>query len=293
MKDPAFLFYSGDFLTGVIGFDMEERGQYITLLCTQHAKGRMSLDFIKKVIPNIQSSVLEKFTIDKDGLYYNERLEYEAIKRAKFTESRRKNLNKPHMDSHMVIHMEAHMENENISIDSNDNSSIVSNTIISEKSKKKSTDIVKSADTWNGLKVGSKIPKRKHTIKPIEDFIADRVAEGKRSCAPLDAELVWLSDAEYHKLKEKYRFTEVVNEMIREMHRWKSKREEGVQVNRSDFLAIDATWVFKNAMEVMRLQNSPIYDKMRKQEIMKQEFKKSSQTIFYTPIENGSEKTSE
>ena len=48
MKDPAFVFYTGDFLTGVIDMTMEERGQYITLLCLQHQKGHFSkktLDF--------------------------------------------------------------------------------------------------------------------------------------------------------------------------------------------------------------------------------------------------------
>ena len=41
-KDPAFVFYTGDFLNGVIDMTMEERGQYITLLCFQHQKGHIS-----------------------------------------------------------------------------------------------------------------------------------------------------------------------------------------------------------------------------------------------------------
>jgi len=41
-KDPAFLFYSSDFLSGITDLTMEERGQYITLLCLQHQKGSLS-----------------------------------------------------------------------------------------------------------------------------------------------------------------------------------------------------------------------------------------------------------
>lgn len=39
MKDPAVLFYTSDFLSGVTFLSMEQRGQYITLLCTQHQHG--------------------------------------------------------------------------------------------------------------------------------------------------------------------------------------------------------------------------------------------------------------
>ena len=41
-RDPAFLFYSSDFLSGIADLNMEERGQYITLLCVQHQKGRLN-----------------------------------------------------------------------------------------------------------------------------------------------------------------------------------------------------------------------------------------------------------
>ena len=41
MKDPAFLFYSGDFLSGTMLMSDEEVGQYIRLLCLQHQKGHL------------------------------------------------------------------------------------------------------------------------------------------------------------------------------------------------------------------------------------------------------------
>ena len=42
-KDPAMLFYTKDFLTGVAFLNMKERGQYITLICLQQQLGHMSL----------------------------------------------------------------------------------------------------------------------------------------------------------------------------------------------------------------------------------------------------------
>jgi len=86
VKDPAFLFYSSDFLTGVAGLTMEERGQYITLLCLQHQKGRLSektcrLALGLQCLTDAQD-VMAKFSIDENGLYYNNRLEIEIEKRA-------------------------------------------------------------------------------------------------------------------------------------------------------------------------------------------------------------------
>lgn len=39
MKDPAFLFYSSDFLTGTMFMSNEQVGIYIRLLCSQHQHG--------------------------------------------------------------------------------------------------------------------------------------------------------------------------------------------------------------------------------------------------------------
>ncbi len=38
-KDPAFLFYSSDFLTGTMFMSNEQIGIYIRLLCSQHQHG--------------------------------------------------------------------------------------------------------------------------------------------------------------------------------------------------------------------------------------------------------------
>lgn len=83
-KDPAFLFYASDFITGVSDLTMEERGQYITMLCIQHQKGYVSSKWLSINLPDASTDVLSKFTIDADGNYYQERLSEEIFKREKY-----------------------------------------------------------------------------------------------------------------------------------------------------------------------------------------------------------------
>lgn len=90
MKDPAFLFYSNDFLSGIQDLTMEERGQYITLLCLQHQKGHLSDKIIKLAVVNAAADVMAKFRQDSEGLWYNARLELEAEKRALHSQKQRK-----------------------------------------------------------------------------------------------------------------------------------------------------------------------------------------------------------
>lgn len=90
-KDPAFLFYSADFLVGVMDLTDEETGQYIKLICLQHQKGRLKKESIYRMFPNISDCVLEKFEIDENGLYYNPRVEEEIEKRENFVRARQIN----------------------------------------------------------------------------------------------------------------------------------------------------------------------------------------------------------
>jgi hypothetical protein len=86
MKDPAFIFYPADFLGGVSDLTMEERGQYITMLCLQHEKGAVSEKTIRLVFQNnLSPDVLAKFGRDEIG-YFNVRLRSEIEKRAQFAE---------------------------------------------------------------------------------------------------------------------------------------------------------------------------------------------------------------
>ena len=91
MKDPAYLFYSSDFLTGCASLTMEERGQYITLLCLEHQLGRLSEKTIRLSVGSVSVDVLAKFKQDENGLLYNERIEIEIEKRSNFIDTRRTN----------------------------------------------------------------------------------------------------------------------------------------------------------------------------------------------------------
>jgi len=88
MKDPAILLYTGDFLNGCMDLTMEERGQYITLLCMQHQKGHLSEKTIRLSLGSASVDVLKKFVRDSDDNYFNERMEDEIQKRAHFIETR-------------------------------------------------------------------------------------------------------------------------------------------------------------------------------------------------------------
>lgn len=116
-KSPAFLFYSSDFLTGTRLMSYEEIGKYITLLCLQHQIGHLSEDDMKSICEVYIPHIYSKFDIDSDGKYFNNRLEIEGIKRAKYTESRRANRQK----KTYVKHMENENVNENINIFINNN----------------------------------------------------------------------------------------------------------------------------------------------------------------------------
>jgi uncharacterized protein YdaU (DUF1376 family) len=87
-KDPAFLFYTSDFLSGISDLTMEERGQYITLLCLQHQKGRLSEKTIRLSVGSVSVDVIAKFQKDDAGNFFNKRLDEESLKRDKFLNSR-------------------------------------------------------------------------------------------------------------------------------------------------------------------------------------------------------------
>lgn len=81
-KDPAFLFYPSDFLTGTMFFTNEDIGLYIKLLCAQHQQNG---SINKKVFDSMvgeDSPIRGKFIEDSEG-YYNQRMLDEMIKRKK------------------------------------------------------------------------------------------------------------------------------------------------------------------------------------------------------------------
>jgi len=112
MKDPAFLFYSSDFLTGTMLMTMEQKGKYITLLCLQHQKGHLTEKDMLNICLAYDEDIWNKFQKDKEGLFYNARLRSEIERRKAYSESRRQNRTKKNISSTYVLHMENENENE-------------------------------------------------------------------------------------------------------------------------------------------------------------------------------------
>jgi uncharacterized protein YdaU (DUF1376 family) len=122
-KDPAILFYTGDFLVGTMRMSYEQTGKYIKLLCMQHQSGGfLTQEDIDFVLSDKDKNVLSKFLNTKDG-FYNERLKEEIDKRKAYSESRRKNRNSKKKDkkdmSNICQTYVEHMENENEDININ------------------------------------------------------------------------------------------------------------------------------------------------------------------------------
>jgi hypothetical protein len=114
-KDPAFLLYSSDFLTGTMFMTHEQVGKYIRLLCIQHQKGHLNEKDMLNICSTYDEDVFKKFDKDEQGLYYNKRLESEVQKRLAYSESRRQNrLKGKNICKSYVPHMENENEDENI-----------------------------------------------------------------------------------------------------------------------------------------------------------------------------------
>jgi hypothetical protein len=119
-KDPAFLFYPGDWLGGVMGMTFEEKGAYMEILMLQFNRGHMTEHMIRQTIGQLWINIQDKFVKDENGLWYNVRLEIEKKKREEFTKSRRNNVSGKNQytknDLKTEGHMTKHMENENRNI---------------------------------------------------------------------------------------------------------------------------------------------------------------------------------
>ena len=120
-KDPAFLFYPGDWQGGTMHMTHLEKGCYLDLLMLQFNRGKFTEAQAKHMLQSsfdlVWSTIQEKF-ICENGLYWNQRLATEKEKRSKFTESRRNNATKEKEDKpsekHMLKHTDKRMEDENI-----------------------------------------------------------------------------------------------------------------------------------------------------------------------------------
>ena len=118
MKDPAFLFYPNDYIGGTMGMTFEQKGAYMDLLMMQFNRGHMTNHMIGQVLGQeggqLWDTIKDKFILDGEGRYYNQRLEIEQNKRKQFTDSRKNNRNGKNqytkkggqVNGHMTSHME-------------------------------------------------------------------------------------------------------------------------------------------------------------------------------------------
>ena len=92
MKDPAFLFYPGDWLGGTLGMTLEEKGAYLELLICQFNSGHMTSHMVGRMVGQVFGQIQDKFKKDENDLWYNKRLDIEIEKRNSFINSRKNNL---------------------------------------------------------------------------------------------------------------------------------------------------------------------------------------------------------
>lgn len=119
-KDPAFLFYSNDFTIGTQFFTDEQVGQYMRLLLAQHQHGHLTEKQVIFICKSYDFDILSKFIKDENGLYFNERLESEILRRKSYSESRgnnkkgkNKTIDNDLKDKKGVKSYDNHMETEN------------------------------------------------------------------------------------------------------------------------------------------------------------------------------------
>ncbi len=114
-KDPAFLFYPGDWQGGTMYLTHEQKGCYMDLLILQFNAGKFTIAQAKQVLSICFDVAWPMLSLKfkSDGVYYwNDRLQQEVEKRKRFTTSRQENAKGLKKKKHMLQHMED--ENENI-----------------------------------------------------------------------------------------------------------------------------------------------------------------------------------
>ncbi len=131
-KDPAFLFYPGDWDGGTKLFSRHEKGAYLDLLMCQFHSGHMSGHEVRFILGQAdydlywEAKLKSKFIQDDEGKFYNKKLEDEQIKRRNWCESRANNKKGNNQYSgqeteHMSGHTTEHMENENKDVNKDKN----------------------------------------------------------------------------------------------------------------------------------------------------------------------------
>jgi hypothetical protein len=93
MKDPAVNWYFGNYYNSTRLMTQAERGAYMDVLAYLFEHGHLEhAQVVQACEGHIYPRVFAKLTIDKDGLYFNQRLEFEIEKRRKNYETKFNNL---------------------------------------------------------------------------------------------------------------------------------------------------------------------------------------------------------
>ena len=116
-KDPAFPFYTQDFITGTMFMSNEQVGIYIRLLCAQHQHGGfISKNAFESMVGKENGIIREKFIECEDG-FYNARLMKEMVKRRKkscnLSANALKRWEKEHKKDAIALQMDMPTEDEN------------------------------------------------------------------------------------------------------------------------------------------------------------------------------------
>lgn len=165
-KDPAFLFYSSDFLTGTMFMSDTQIGKYIKILCTQHQKGHLSEKDMLKICKRYDKDIFEKFVKDEDGKYYNIRLEKEITKRREYSKSRSDNRKNKINFENICFSYVKHMENENENININDISYITSYI-----DNNKLNNIINLLIEYLNYRKSIRLPNTKEVIDELIEFL--------------------------------------------------------------------------------------------------------------------------
>lgn len=163
-KDPAFLFYSSDFLTGTMFMSDSQLGKYIKILCTQHQKGHLSEKDMLKICKRYDKDIFEKFVKDESGKYYNIRLEMEIAKRSAYSKSRSDNRKNKINFENICFSYVKHMENENININN-------INNILEYINNNKLNNIINLLIEYLNYRKSIKLPNNQSVIDDLISFL--------------------------------------------------------------------------------------------------------------------------
>lgn len=222
-KDPAMLWYWNDWQGGTATLSRHLKGCYIDILHAQFNSGPLSLEEIKTVLGAdfvAWHTLSKKFQQTPAGLFFNERLEAEKIKRQNFCESRRNNKEGKTLDATSEKHMINHMENEN----RNANKIEKEKGVVGEK-----TISVEMKFLWLTKKPQYPVEDEKDlpALKNISDFIKTQMRKEKNKGDPHFGNKV--TDEEILQLWD------VLAEVILSDNFWKNKPLNSIQNHTQEF----------------------------------------------------------